>query len=246
MCIYKNILPKSVIKFLRIFILNYITKYHIKSYSQEGEDMILNRLFEYKNNGFYVDIGAHHPFRFSNTYLFYKKGWRGINVDAMPNSMKVFNKFRPRDINIECGVANISKLNDRKNKRPIMTYYIFNEPALNGFNVGLEEKFKNHPQFFLERKVQIPVFSLEEILENNLPKNTTIDFMSIDVEGLDYEVLQSNNFEKYRPNVLLVEAWESGLDDIITSEIYTFLKNKKYDLYAKSVNTLFFKSRENM
>ena len=70
-------------------------------YSQNGEDLILNRFLENKKNGFYIDIGAHHPIRFSNTYLFYKKGWRGINIDAMPGSMDLFNKIRSRDINIE-------------------------------------------------------------------------------------------------------------------------------------------------
>ena len=83
----------------------YVTRYSNISYSLQGEDMVLKELFADKNQGFYVDVGAHHPFRFSNTYLFYKKGWRGINIDAMPRSMELFDKFRPRDINIECGVA---------------------------------------------------------------------------------------------------------------------------------------------
>ena len=56
-------------------------------YSQEGEDMILGKIFSGQKHGFYVDVGAHHPLRFSNTYLFYLKGWRGINIDAMPGSM---------------------------------------------------------------------------------------------------------------------------------------------------------------
>ncbi|HWR59941.1 MAG TPA: FkbM family methyltransferase, partial [Thermodesulfovibrionales bacterium] len=95
------------------------------SYSQEGEDLILRRIFSNITNGFYVDIGAHHPKRFSNTYLFYRQGWCGINIDAMPGSMKLFNKFRPRDINLEFAVAN------GNNK---MTYYEFNLPALNSFS----------------------------------------------------------------------------------------------------------------
>jgi hypothetical protein len=66
---------------LRDTIFGYYSK---KSYSQEGEDMILNRIFEFRNSGFYIDVGAHHPMRFSNTYFFYRKGWRGINIDAMP------------------------------------------------------------------------------------------------------------------------------------------------------------------
>lgn len=101
----KKILPNKLQTWL-IHIRNlYITRFHTKSYALQGEDLILREFFEYAKNGFYVDVGAHHPFRFSNTYLFYQSGWRGINIDAMPGSMKLFNRFRPKDINIECGVA---------------------------------------------------------------------------------------------------------------------------------------------
>ena len=64
------------------------------SWSQEGEDRILYRIFEQQPVGFYVDVGAHHPKRFSNTYFFYRRGWRGINIDAMPGSMKNFEKLK--------------------------------------------------------------------------------------------------------------------------------------------------------
>jgi len=94
----KIILPKTLKnKFIEIN-NNYFDGYALKSYSQEGEDMILRRLFEKQLTGFYVDVGAHHPKRFSNTYFFYKQGWHGINIDAMPGSMKLFEKIRPRDI----------------------------------------------------------------------------------------------------------------------------------------------------
>src|SRR5690349_18351333 len=79
-----------------------------RSYSQEGEDMVLRRVFEHKAHGFYVDVGAHHPMRFSNTYFFYRRGWRGINIDARPGSKREFDRARPRDINVECGVAQVA------------------------------------------------------------------------------------------------------------------------------------------
>ena len=79
----------------------------LKIFSQNGEDLILNRLLENKSNGFFVDVGAHHPVRFSNTYLSYLNGWNGINIDAMPNSMMIFDKIRPRDINIEVGLKTV-------------------------------------------------------------------------------------------------------------------------------------------
>src|SRR5580658_8816405 len=83
-------------------------RYFRHSFSQEGEDMILASFFEGKKNGFYVDVGAHHPKRFSNTHHFYIRGWRGINVDATPGSMKLFRRTRPDDINIEAAVSDQS------------------------------------------------------------------------------------------------------------------------------------------
>ncbi|MCX2716544.1 hypothetical protein OQH61_02215 [Helicobacter sp. MIT 21-1697] len=101
----KKILPHKA-QYLLLYYKNlYITRFQNKSYAQQGEDLILQEMLNNIQYGFYVDVGAHHPFRFSNTYLFYQKGWKGINIDAMPNSMKLFSRFRPRDINIECGIA---------------------------------------------------------------------------------------------------------------------------------------------
>ena len=80
-------------------------KYVKTTFSQNGEDSVLLRIFDNKNDGFYVDIGAFHPICYSNTYALYKKGWRGINIDATPGSMFLFNKIRPRDINIETGIS---------------------------------------------------------------------------------------------------------------------------------------------
>lgn len=102
----KTILPHRTQNLLRAYRDLHITRFASKSYAQQGEDLILREILNYASTGFYVDVGAHHPFRFSNTYLFYKQGWRGINIDAMPGSMTLFHRFRPRDINIECGVAN--------------------------------------------------------------------------------------------------------------------------------------------
>ncbi|AFZ46692.1 hypothetical protein Cyast_0718 [Cyanobacterium stanieri PCC 7202] len=106
-------------------------KYHQLSFSQEGEDRILNRFFERQEKGFYVDVGAHHPQRFSNTYLFYLKGWRGINIDPLPGSMEKFNQLRSNDINLELAISN---------QNESLTYYQFNEPALNGFSEDLAKE----------------------------------------------------------------------------------------------------------
>lgn len=185
-----------------LFIKNLLRLYFTKSYSQEGEDLILKRIFENKKNGFYVDVGAHHPFRFSNTYLFYKRGWKGINLDAMPNSMKLFHKYRSRDINLEIPVGEDQK---------ILRYCIFNEPAINTFDEKRIKSITRNPEFHLVKKIEIKVRSLKSILDEYLPKGQKIDFMSIDVEGLDFEVVQSNDWDKYRPRYLLVESLGGGI-----------------------------------
>jgi len=231
----KTILSKSAIEKLAKVKNNYFDSYALKSYSQEGEDMVLRRLFEKQKTGFYVDVGAHHPKRFSNTYFFYKLGWSGINVDAMPGSMTAFNRIRPRDINIEKPVSN---------KKQLLTYYAFNEPALNGFSKELSEERDGKGSYFVKFTKDIETSTLEEILDDNLPKVQSIDFLSIDVEGLDFNVLRSTNLEKYHPKVILVEILNSSLADIQISKIYQFLTDAGYELYAKTVNTVIFKHKE--
>lgn len=229
--IIKSFLPKYAREKITEIKSVYFDGYALKSYSQEGEDMILRRLFEGQKTGFYVDVGAHHPMRFSNTYFFYKQGWRGINIDAMPGSMKLFNKFRPRDINIEKPISD---------KKEILTYYVFNEPALNGFSKEISESRNGKNNFFIKAKIEMETATLEEILDIYLPKNQDIDFLTIDVEGLDFEVLKSNNFDKYRPKVILIEILRSSLTDLENHEISKFLKRVNYSIYAKTVNTVFF------
>ena len=229
----KSILPKSVKEKIINIKNNYFDGYSLTSYSQEGEDMILRRLFEKQQVGFYVDVGAHHPVRFSNTYFFYKNGWTGINIDAMPDSMKFFNKIRPRDINIEKPVSD---------KKQVMTYYAFNEPALNGFSKELSQERNGKDNYFIEFTKDIETSTLEEILDTSLPKNQEIDFLSIDVEGLDFIVLQSNNFEKYKPKVILIEILGSSLKNIENNEITEYLQQYDYSIYAKAVNTIIFVS----
>lgn len=229
--IIKWILPKGIINTLYDIKNNYLNGYAIQSFSQEGEDMILRRLFENLHTGFYVDVGAHHPKRFSNTYYFYKKGWNGINIDAMPGSMQAFETVRPRDINIEKPVSD---------KKQALTYYAFNEPALNGFSKELSEQRNGQGNYLIKFTKDIETATLEEILDQNLPQNQQIDFLSIDVEGLDFMVLKSNNFEKYKPKVILIEILESSLSDIEHNEITKYLREYRYTTYAKAVNTVIF------
>jgi FkbM family methyltransferase len=205
------------------------------SYSQEGEDLFLKRFFADKKEGFFIDVGAHHPKRFSNTYIFYQKGWRGINIDAMPNSMKAFDEIRKEDINLEIGIS--SETNQE------LTYHILSEPALNTFSEEIVAGHLSMAKVVVKEKIKIPVQTLKQVLDIHLLQDQKIDFMSVDVEGLDLNVLQSNDWETYRPTILVVESL--GMFDVevcLQSELVLFLKSVRYKLIAKTVNDLFFQA----
>jgi FkbM family methyltransferase len=201
------------------------------SYSQEGEDLILERIFINRETGFFIDIGAHHPFRFSNTYLFYKKGWKGINIDPNPNSKQLFDAMRPRDINVELGIS------DQKGE---LNYYNFQEKALNTFSEPLAKQYLDG-NWKLENIIKIQTITLAEILNTHLSSNQRIDFMTVDVEGLEKEVLSSNDWAKYKPEMILVEMLDSSINSLSETEIARFLFGLGYFLFAKTFNTVFFK-----
>lgn len=210
-----------------------LTKFATSAYSQEGEDMILRRIFNDKKSGFFVDVGAFHPSRFSNTFYFYKQGWRGINIDAMPDSMDKFNKQRSRDINIEVPIAS---------KKQILKYYAFNEPALNTFSGELAKERDGKDGYRVLFEKDIETFTLIEVLDKYMPKDVKeIDFFSIDVESLDYDVLISNDWNKYKPKIILIEDLKFDINNLSKSDIVSFLSDKDYKFLAKTVNTLFFK-----
>lgn len=209
------------------------TLHHTLCFSQEGEDMILSRLFEGRHlNNFYIDIGAHHPQRFSNTYHFYMQGWCGINIDPLPGSMSKFSDLRPRDINLEYAISDEEKE---------LTYYEFNEPALNGFSLELTNLRDGLHDFRLVGKRKIPTRRLADVLDEHLPQGQQIDFLNVDVEGLDLKVLQSNNWKKYRPGVVLAEDLKRlPLSQIKLSPIVKYLTGQGYTLNSKTINTLIF------
>lgn len=199
-------------------------------YGQDGEDLILNRLLDGQALGFYVDVGAHHPVRFSNTYLFYRRGWRGINIDAMPGSMRKFESIRPRDINIECGVAGSAGK---------LTYHRFNEPALNTFDLA-EAQHKNKPPYQLLDTVEVAVERLDALLARFLPAGQRIDFLSVDVEGKDEEVLRSNDWNRYRPSFVLAETLRTDMLRLGECPVVQFMRSVGYTPVGKAYNTSFF------
>lgn len=208
-----------------------IDEYARTSFSQTGEDRVLSAIFAKKKNGFYVDVGAYHPKLYSNTYLLYLQGWNGINIDPMPNSMKLFNEIRPRDINLEIAIG-------RENKK--LKYYMFNEPALNGFSKDISKSRHTKGPYKIIKEINIRAYSLSEILKKYLAKDRSIDLLNIDTEGFDLNVLQSNDWEKFVPKVIVVEDLALTLEDINKSQIYRYLHEKQYIFYAKTnISSLF-------
>jgi FkbM family methyltransferase len=207
------------------------------SYSQEGEDLLLGRLFDGQRTGFYVDVGAHHPTLFSNTYLFYRRGWRGINIDAMPGSMQAFRSARPRDLSLEAAISSSGQA---------LTYYMYNWPALNTFSAEL---YRHREQAREERdagyrcigKQEIKTRALREVLDENLPaaaRHDGIDFLNVDVEGFDLDVLQSNDWTTFHPRVVVAEILESDLQAVASDPVSTFLRGKGYVAKAKCINSV--------
>lgn len=229
-CLIKKFLPQRLISSIRSFVDVFIDLYSCKSYSQEGEDMVLRKLIGNQENGFYVDIGAHHPRKYSNTYYFYKMGWRGINIDAMPGSMGLFNKLRPLDINIEVAVSD---------REELLEYFIFEESALNSFSKQLADSYiaDKHK---LVSKLKLKTQPLEKILDEYLSPDQKIDFLSIDAEGHDLKVLKSNNWDKYSPRYVLIEILGLNLENPTQNKIFSFLKSVGYGIVSKCHNTVIF------
>ena len=203
------------------------------SFSHEGEDLILDRYFDGRVTGFYVDVGSHHPIRFSNTYFFYLKGWSGINIDALPGNKQLFDAVRPRDTNLELAVSDVEE---------ITTYYMFSEPALNTFCKAEADYKSSLNNYDLIGTVNLNTLKLSNILDGHIESNS-IDFMSIDVEGLEMNVLRSNNWNRYRPKIVLVELLRHSFEEVLASELYFFLKSVGYEIVSKTHNTLFFMAR---
>ena len=166
------------------------------SYSQWGEDIIIDDLLGKKKEGFYVDIGAYDPTRFSNTKRFYLRGWRGINVEPDPIRIEKFYKERSCDINLNIGIANTNNL---------LNFYKFSPQTLSTFSKKSLDDYQKQG-YKLNEIIKVRVLKLSKVLEKNYKGSKRIDFLSIDTEGLDLEVLKGNNWKKFRPKVICIEG----------------------------------------
>lgn len=226
--IVKSILPKSLFEKAKTAYKEHITHYKRDIYSEFGEDFIAAVLLSFKRNGFYVDVGAFRPKELSVTYYFYKKlSWSGVIVEPNPTAKPLFLSQRPNDIFVNQGVA--SRSGD-------LTYYEFEDPTLNSFS---EDVYNLNKSTFMTRK-SIKVSPLYEILSEHVPEGKEIDLMNVDVEGLDLEVLRSNDWERFAPKILIVEDHQFDPEDPLKSEIVSFIKSKGYKLKANCFISLVF------
>lgn len=160
-------------------------------FSQHGEDVIVDSIFRYVDSGFYVDCGAYHPFRGSNTYLLYRRGWTGINIEPHPDQYPLFSRFRTRDININCAV----------DQNEGMATFVLDR-VYSGFDTL--DRAKSTGADPDARKIKVRTIPLAQILAENAPEKK-IHFLSVDCEGSDLRVLESNDWNRFRPLIVCVE-----------------------------------------
>lgn len=208
--------------------------YRNRSYAQEGEDMVLRRLFEGQRRGFYVEVGCHHPFRFSNTASFYRMGWQGLCIDPLPGTRALFNRWRPRDIVLEMGVSQTPSA---------LTYYMFDEPALNTFSAEQARACTSDNRYALKMQREVPTLPLSTLLEQHLPKPVPqIDFLSVDAEGMDLEVLRSNDWQRWRPRLVVAECAYSDVARWSEDPVVQFMASCQYRPVAKTVHSVIFEA----
>lgn len=203
------------------------------SFSQEAEDLVLFELAQFKSShiGFYVDVGAHHPLRFSNTAIYHQRGWTGVNIDATPGSMSEFQRLRPKDINLECAVSN-----DCRER----LFYIYNESALNGIDNDQTSQFQGS-KYKLIDKIPVQTLPLKAILEKHFEQLPKSNFLTVDAEGHDLEVLQSNCWNRFRFQWILCELKLNKVSEIASDSIYQYLHGLGYELKAFTGRTGIFR-----
>ena len=208
-----------------------------ESYSQNQEDLLLDKLLNYKKRGLYVDVGAYDPYRFSNTMRFYRRGWRGMNIEPNRQYWQRFLSVRDGDINLNAGVGE---------KRGALTFYAMDPPTLSTFQKEQVAAYRKQG-FRLAETVAVPVYTLKEIFRKHLG-NKTIDFMSIDVEGMEMQVLRSNDWEAYRPRYLCIESVDfpkTKNNGRTNGNIEAFLQTVKYKkVYDNNLNSFYKDIRE--
>ncbi len=206
----------------------------LNSYSQAGEDAVLNFLFNDKKiqKISYLDIGTNTPDDCNNTYLFYKRGSRGVCVEADISLIPIIKRVRPDDVIINAGVA-VSELKEAP-------FYLFNLTGLNTFDAVEAQNRISSGYYFITETVTVPLIKINDLISKNFKSYP--DLLSIDIEGLDLIVLQSLNFDKYPIPVICVETCSYSECHIRPKDhsISDFMISKGYEMYADTyINSIF-------
>lgn len=204
-------------------IKEFIRKRYNISFSKSGDDIQLMKLINNNIPGTYVDIGSWHPINASNTYFFSLRGWKGICIDPNPELKALYDKFRPKDNFINAGIGESGTS---------LEYLMLEESSMNTFSMDFLKKHQLESKII--KKINVPLYSLKEILENTLDKNDRLDFFDIDVEGFDLEVLKTNDWVKYRPKVIVIET-DISIKEDVNSEVVKYIELQNYRLIGKSV-----------
>ncbi len=204
-----------------------------------GEDIFIQKYFKSKPKGFYVDVGCYHPLDGNNTHLLYKNGWSGLNFDINYYSVKLFDFLRKRDLNIHSGISH---------KKGMLTMYYRKE--INMLNTLDKKIAKIHfRNGYKKRNVQVN--NLDFFISKNFKKQKKIDFLNIDVEGAELNVLKSLNFKNYKPQLICIEIhnsknmYDTNYDYLKSNNIYKYLVNKKYKIVWKNKYSFIFERKKN-
>jgi FkbM family methyltransferase len=194
------------------------------SFSQFGEDVLCGFFFSRGYRGYHVDVGAFHPLLLSNTYDFYRKGWRGLCIDANPDMADLFARFRPNDKFIHSAVGA---------QAGSIEMALFSDGTFN----CLAEHLADVPEQIRNtaRRVTVPIQPLSAILaQHNIAQ---VDLLNVDCEGNDLKVLESNDWKRWRPKVICVE---DHADNWTQSDIAQYLNSVGYVLKYRAVFTSIF------
>lgn len=205
------------------------------SYAQSGEDLIVDFVFRAMRMDCpsYLDIGAHHPTHFSNTYFFYSRGSHGVTVEPDPTLHTQLCKKRPKDVHLNVGVGEASSAS--------LPFYVMSTKTLNSFSKDEAERYQATGMHKIDKILDVPVVSIGEVLSSHFP-NRSPDFISVDVEGLDFQIIKAIDFSKYRPSVVCVETltFSENREETKVSEIIDYMCNNGYFVYADTyINSIF-------
>lgn len=205
------------------------------SYAQSGEDLIVDFIFRALRLECpsYLDIGAHHPTHFSNTYFFYTKGASGVTVEPDPTLHRQLRNKRPKDVHLNVGVGEASA--------PSLPFYVMSTKTLNTFSKEEAERYQATGMHRIEEILNVSVVSISEVLDMHFPDKSP-DFISVDVEGLDSQIIRSIDFSRCRPSVVCVETltFSENRTETKVSEIIDYMCSQGYFVYADTyINSIF-------